>query len=98
MSADTQTVKRLSARVTGRVQGVGFRHFARTRAGQLALEGWVRNEPDGSVRLEAEGPADALESLLDAVREGPRTARVDEVAADWKAPTDEFDAFSVRYA
>ncbi len=98
MSTDTQTRKRLSARITGRVQGVGFRHFTKTRAARLDVEGWVRNEPDGTVRLEAEGAADALESLLDAVREGPRSARVDTIDVDWSAPSDEFDAFRVRYA
>lgn len=98
MSTDTQTTKRLSARITGRVQGVGFRHFTQTRAGRLDVDGWVRNEPDGSVRLEAEGATDALESLLDAVREGPRSARVDEVEVDWAASTGEFNTFKVRYA
>lgn len=98
MSTDTQMRKRLSAHITGRVQGVGFRHFTKTRAARLDVEGWVRNEPDGTVRLEAEGAADALESLLDAIREGPRSARVDTIDVDWSAPSDEFDAFRVRYA
>lgn len=97
MSTDTQTTKRVSARIIGRVQGVGFRNFTRVRAGRLDVRGWVRNESDGSVRLEAEGTTDALESLLDAVREGPRAARVDDVTVEWKAPTDEFDTFGVRY-
>lgn len=98
MSTDAQTEKRLSARITGRVQGVGFRHFTKTRANRLDVEGWVRNEPDGSVRLEAQGATDALESLLAAVRDGPRAARVDQVSVDWGTPTDEFNAFNVRYA
>ncbi|NBB72160.1 MAG: acylphosphatase [Bacteroidetes bacterium] len=97
MDTDTSRKKRLSVRITGRVQGVGFRHFTKTRAARLDVEGWVRNEPDGSVRLEAEGPTDALESLLDAVREGPRSARVDATDVDWSAPSDEFDTFGVRY-
>lgn len=97
MSTNTAT-KRLSARITGRVQGVGFRHFTTTRARQLELNGWVRNEPDGSVRLEAEGEKEALDTLLDAVREGPRAARVDDVGIQWKDATDEFDTFRVRYA
>lgn len=98
MSANTETTKRLSARITGRVQGVGFRHFTRTQADRLDLSGWVRNEPDGSVRLEAEGATDALDALLDAVRDGPRAARVDDVEVEWAPPTDDFDGFGVRYA
>jgi acylphosphatase len=56
----------------------------------------VRNERDGSVRLEAEGPREALESLADAVQEGPRTARVENVDVDWSEATDEFHTFRVR--
>ncbi|PSQ97866.1 MAG: acylphosphatase [Bacteroidetes bacterium SW_9_63_38] len=93
---ETDTQERLSARITGRVQGVGFRNFTQMRARQLELTGWVRNEQDGSVRLEAEGPRGALEDLLGAVHEGPRMARVDDVSADWDDATDEFDTFRVR--
>jgi acylphosphatase len=56
----------------------------------------VRNEQDGSVRLEAEGPRGALEDLLDAVHEGPRMARVADVDADWDDATEEFENFRVR--
>lgn len=93
---ETHTKQRLSARITGRVQGVGFRNFTRMRARQLGVAGWVRNEKDGSVRLEAEGPQGALEELLDAVKEGPRMARVEDVTADWDDATEEFDVFQVR--
>ena len=95
MSTDTQ--QRLSARITGRVQGVGFRHFTTVNARRLNVDGWVRNEPDGSVRLEAEGPRSALDDLVDAVHEGPRAARVDDVSVEWESPTGAFDTFQVRY-
>lgn len=95
---NTHATKQLSARIHGRVQGVGFRHFTKARARKLDVTGWVRNEPDGSVRLEAEGDEAALSSLLDAVREGPRAARVDTVDADWDDATPSFDEFGVRYA
>lgn len=93
---DAETKARLSARITGRVQGVGFRNFTRRRARQLSVTGWVRNERDGSVRLEAEGPRQALDSLVDAVERGPRTARVEDVEVDWSNATDEFEIFQVR--
>ncbi len=93
---ETDTQERLSARITGRVQGVGFRNFTQMRARQLGVTGWVRNEKDGSVRLEAEGPRGALEDLLDAVHDGPRTARVESVDVDWSDATDEFEVFRVR--
>jgi len=93
---ETETQNRVSARITGRVQGVGFRNFTRMRARRLGVTGWVRNERDGSVRLEAEGPREALDSLVDAVHRGPRMARVENVEVDWTDATDEFDTFRVR--
>jgi acylphosphatase len=74
MSAD---IRRF--RVTGSVQGVGFRWFVRELARALDLAGWVRNEPDGAVVLMAEGTPDALAQLEAAVRVGPAGARVDHV-------------------
>jgi len=93
---ETDTQERLSARITGRVQGVGFRNFTQRRARRLGVTGWVRNEQDGSVRLEAEGPRGDLEALLEALHDGPRTALVEAVEADWVDATDEFDIFRVR--
>lgn len=89
--------QRLVVQVTGRVQGVGFRHFTRQEARRLGLIGWVRNEADGSVRVVAEGPREALEQLLDALRHGPASALVSDVEADWQAATGDFDAFEVAH-
>ena len=93
---ETDTKERLSVQITGRVQGVGFRNFTQMRARQLGVTGWVRNEPDGSVRLEAEGPRGALEDLQAAVQDGPRMARVETVDAEWTDATGEFEVFRVR--
>lgn len=65
--------------IRGRVQGVGFRWFVRESARSLGLAGWVRNNADGSVELEAEGTEDALARLRAAVGEGPAGAIVDAV-------------------
>jgi len=89
--------QRLSARVTGRVQGVNFRAFTRRQAQLLGVTGWVRNEYDGSVRLEAEGLRAVLNRLLVALRQGPPGARVDGVSVEWSEATDAFDGFVVRY-
>ncbi len=93
---NTETTERLSARITGRVQGVGFRNFTQLRARDLGLTGWVRNEPDGSVRLEAEGDPAALDDLETALHDGPRLARVDTVEANRSDATGEFTTFRVR--
>lgn len=70
---------RVRLRVTGRVQGVGFRWFVREEARRLGLAGWVRNAPDGSVELEVHGPASDIEHVRHAVARGPSGAAVVEV-------------------
>ena len=72
--------RRLFARVSGRVQGVGFRATTVDVARRLGLGGWVRNLPTGEVELEAEGPDEALDALLAFLQTGPRGARVDGVS------------------
>jgi acylphosphatase len=62
--------------VSGRVQGVGFRYFARQRADRLGVAGFARNLPDGSVEVFAEGEPAALAAFEDALREGPSFAEV----------------------
>jgi acylphosphatase len=68
--------------VLGRVQGVGFRFFVRDAAMREGLTGWVRNREEGSVEIEAQGDADALQRFEMSVRQGPRSARVDDVIVD----------------
>lgn len=65
--------------VKGRVQGVGFRAFVEDAALAGRLEGWVRNRRDGSVEAVAAGTTEQVDGFLDAVRRGPRAARVDSV-------------------
>ncbi len=73
------STKHFSIRVTGKVQGVFFRASTRNEAQRLGLHGWVRNEPDGSVRIEAEGNEGALDQLVAWCHHGPTQARVTEV-------------------
>jgi acylphosphatase len=73
------TAPRLRLVVRGHVQGVGFRWFVREAARSAGIAGWVRNNPDGSVELEAGGAAPALARLRAAVEAGPAGARVAQV-------------------
>ncbi len=72
--------KRLTIRVFGRVQGVFFRASARDEARGLGVVGFARNEPDGSVSLEAEGEESAVERFVIWCHEGPEGAQVERVA------------------
>jgi acylphosphatase len=87
---------RLHAMVTGRVQGVSFRYFVVDQAADLDLKGWVRNRWDGSVEVTAEGPHQKLDQLLQALRQGPPLAWVEDVDFAWLEFTGEFIGFSVR--
>jgi acylphosphatase len=80
-------MKAVQARVSGRVQGVAFRWYTEERARSLGVAGWVRNEPDGSVLVHAEGEDDAVDSLVEWCRTGPPAARVEHVAVREAAPT-----------
>lgn len=68
---------RVHVRVSGAVQGVGYRASTQREASRLGLSGWVRNLADGSVELEAEGPREAVEALVGWCRRGPWGAQVD---------------------
>jgi acylphosphatase len=81
--------------VRGRVQGVGFRYFARQEAEALGLAGFARNLPDGSVEVVAEGPDQALQAYEARLREGPGFARVDSVDRVSLAPRGD-QGFHIR--
>ncbi len=96
MSARSASFCRLDASIHGRVQGVGFRYFALSRASRLGLTGWVANEQDGSVHVVAEGSRADLEDLLEALREGPASAIVERVDVDWLPFTGRWHSFGVE--
>src|SRR5687768_1659823 len=77
--AREREVVALHVRVTGTVQGVGFRWFVRERARRLGLAGWVRNMDDGSVEVAATGDDQQIELLRAELQKGPSGARVKAV-------------------
>lgn len=86
--------KRVQARVSGRVQGVGFRYYAVHVARELGIVGTVQNTADGGVEAIGEGDENALNDFLAALKRGPHAAEVTEVATAWDAPTGEFADFA----
>jgi len=88
--------ERLTARITGRVQGVGFRWWVQRHAQELGLTGWVMNADDErSVELVAEGATEALDVLERLVRGGPRGAVVENVDARRGPASGEFQRFGI---
>jgi len=83
-------------RVTGRVQGVGFRAWTQRRAEALGLSGWVRNEPDGAVTALIAGEEAPLADMLAALHKGPAFARVDRVEAAPAVPDEAQAGFHIR--
>ena len=81
--------------VKGRVQRVGFRFFVEDAAQREGIQGYVRNQHDGSVEIVAEGDLEALQRFEMAVRRGPSGARVEDVATIEVEPSSRFAGFSV---
>lgn len=88
-SLEHVTEVRLTAWCTGQVQGVGFRWWARARALELGLAGSATNLEDGRVQVVAEGPRQACDRLLAALRAVGAPGRVDFVAERWSSPRGE---------
>ncbi len=86
---------RVRAQIEGRVQGVFFRASAEAEANRLGVKGWVRNRPEGSVELVAEGERENLDDLIAWCRRGPRHAEVERVQVDWEEFTGEFSSFRI---
>ena len=90
-------MKRIDAIVYGFVQGVSFRDFTLHEARRLGLVGWVKNEPDRTVRVVAEGSEVALQKMVDWLHVGSPYGRVDKVEVHWAEATAEFTHFEVRW-
>jgi acylphosphatase len=88
------TVSR-TIRVSGKVQGVFFRASTKNKADELNIKGFVRNEPDGSVYIEAEGEETNMGQFIAWCWEGPRGARV-ETCDTREVPVQGFADFVVK--
>jgi acylphosphatase len=86
----------LHAIIRGRVQGVSFRYYTLLRARELHVVGWVRNLPDGTVEVLAEGSQKQLDELAAFLNNGPVGARVDGVEINWQQATGQLTDFTIR--
>ena len=90
-------IKRHHLIVEGRVQGVGFRYFTQKLAQQFGLVGWVRNLPDGTVEVEAEGEDQLFEPFLHALKTKNRFAKVNHIQRRLKEETTSERSFDIKH-
>lgn len=91
-------MKRLTLKIYGDVQDVGFRLNIKKMAGEFSIVGWVRNDKDGAVSVVAEGEDVELNKLLDYCAEGPRLAMVEDVKEKWDFVKKlSFTNFEIKY-
>ncbi|MEX1997611.1 MAG: acylphosphatase [Candidatus Andersenbacteria bacterium] len=95
MADNFSTLQELQVKITGKVQGVFFRQTIKAWAVELHLQGFVRNEPDGSVVVCAQGERSALETLLKRCYDGPGSARVDQVQSNWHRASTPYSSFTM---
>jgi acylphosphatase len=95
MTAGNSSIIHKNIRVTGRVQGVGFRYSARQVAGDLGIKGFVRNLPDGDVYIEAEGTQTRIDDFIAWCSEGPSRALIRFVDVTDAAVVN-FKEFNIR--
>ena len=87
--------KRLHIKVYGRVQGVWFRKWAQIKANELGINGWVKNESNGSLSLEAEGNEGGLSRFVEECHEGPEKAIITDLVTNEVNCLDE-EGFDIK--
>lgn len=91
------TLKQLHLIVTGRVQGVGFRYYSQNMALAQNINGWVRNLPDGSVEIIAEGEESYINNYLDSIKKGSPFSSVDSVVITENPTLHHYTSFTIKY-
>ncbi|MCF6178743.1 MAG: acylphosphatase [Geopsychrobacter sp.] len=82
--------------ISGRVQGVCFRHYTRQEALKNGVHGWVKNLPDGRVEALLEGPKTAVAATIAWCQQGPEAAQVDRVDIEDPKRDEKFTSFTIR--
>lgn len=79
--------------ISGFVQGVGFRHFVRSKANELNLRGWVQNLPDNRVEAVFQGPKETIERIIKECKKGPFLSEVEDINVEWEKMEKKFNSF-----
>jgi acylphosphatase len=83
--------------VVGRVQGVGYRYFARQAGTAAGVRGWIRNLPDGSCEVQVAGPPEAVQRFKEDLARGPRGSRVDDIDEERVTPDPSWRGFQIAF-
>ena len=83
--------------ISGDVQGVSFRYYAREKANSLGIKGWVRNLPSEEVEAVFEGFEDGIKEMVEWCKKGPWLAKVNNVRVEFSDYKGEFERFEVRH-
>ena len=81
--------------ISGRVQGIGFRWQTRLRAKELKIEGWIRNNPDGTVEAFIQGNEEAIIHMIQWFKDGPPGAKVEALDLSWQKPNPKIKGFNI---
>ena len=90
-------VKEIRILIYGDVHGVGFRYHTQEMAQPLGLSGYVKNLPDGSLEIVAQGKKENLEKLITWAGTGPRFAKVERIETEWRNPSEPLKTFEIKY-
>jgi acylphosphatase len=95
MNTDHEKVRALII-LSGRVQGVAFRYYAREVASRLGVKGWIKNLVSGEVEIVLEGKRKEVEKMIEWCREGPPLAMVESIEINWLPYSGEFNQFQIK--
>ena len=95
MSSPPKNTLTLNMKITGKVQGVGFRFFVQQQAQKLGINGWVSNKSNGDVEALAQGEKADLEQFIAKVKEGPSFSKVEDVSLNWVNEAEQYFGFEI---
>ena len=95
MSSPSENTLTVNMKITGKVQGVGFRFFVQQQAQKLGINGWVSNKSNGDVEALAQGEKADLEQFIAKVKQGPSFSRVEDVSLNWVKEAEQYFGFEI---
>ena len=95
MSSQPEDNLTVNMKITGKVQGVGFRYYVLRQAQELGIRGWVSNKPNGDVEALAQGEKTDLEQFIFKVKEGPYFSRVEDVSLNCLNEAENYFGFEI---